>query len=108
MVNINILVGRVCGIVHTERNDLLLVKEISEPKYPQTVACEFYGEKNRKLLEGVADGDLVRVGGSTKSREYQGKWFTTFSAFKLTRLVEQPAPGEPYTGPGHENDVTPF
>jgi hypothetical protein len=107
MVNLNILVGTVTGVVHTERNDLLLVRETSEPKYPQMVACEFYGEKNRAMLEGIENGDLVKVAGSTRSREYQGKWFTTFSAWKLTKM---PVPGAPeaYAGPGHENDVTPF
>lgn len=107
MVNLNILVGTVTGVVHTERNDLLLVRETSEPKYPQMVACEFYGEKNRALLEGIENGDLVKVAGSTRSREYQGKWFTTFSAYKLTKMPPAGAP-EAYTGPGHETDVTPF
>lgn len=96
-------------MVHTERNDLLIVRETTEPKFPVFVACEFYGEKNRALLEGIENGDLVRVAGSTKSRKYQDKWFTSFSAYKVTKVtVPQAEIARNYEGPGHATDVTPF
>lgn len=111
MVNVSILVGRVSGVVHTERNDLLIVDDLTDPKYPTKVACEFYGEKPRALLDGIENGDLVQVSGTTKSRMYQEKWFTSFSAYKLKKLPQvAPAPLPPALdnerfGP---NDITPF
>jgi hypothetical protein len=106
MINVNILLGRVVGVVHSERNDLLIIEETSSPDYPQKVACEFYGDK-RKEIEGVSNGELVRVAGSTRSREYQGKWFTTFSAYKVTKAVV-PYAGAPGATPPARGEDIPF
>lgn len=91
MVNLNIVVGRVLSVVSNEKADLLIVEDNSNPQYPQKIACEFYGDKNRKLLDGIGDGELVRVNGSTRSREHEGRWYTNFSAFGIVKLEGAPA-----------------
>jgi hypothetical protein len=85
-VNFALAVGPVVSVVHTERADQLIVADNSSQQYPTTVACEFYGERVRKMLEGIEPGQLVRVQGVNRSREYNGKWYTTFNALGLTRL----------------------
>lgn len=89
MVNINVIVGRVGAVVPGERADILIVDDKSNPEYPQKVACEFYGDKNKKLLNGVGPGELVRVNGSARSREHNGKWFTTWSAYSIAKLEQR-------------------
>lgn len=67
--------------------DLLIVEDRSREKYPNRIACEFFGDKVRNLLVGIEPGQLVRVVGSIKSNQsQQGKWFTHFSAFSLSPL----------------------
>jgi hypothetical protein len=101
MVNVSIVVGRVEAVIPGEKADLLIVADNSSPQYPQKIACEFYG-KNKGALSGVGNGELVKVMGSSKSREYQGKWYTSFSAFSIARMgngqgpAPTPDPGMPF------------
>lgn len=104
MVNMNVVVGTVAAVVNTERSDYLIVDDNSNPQYPGKVACEFYGPDNKKKLQGIGHGELVRVTGSSRSREHQGKWYTNFSAFSVTRLTV-PTP-TPLREPG--SDEMPF
>ncbi len=87
-VNLAIAVGAIEAVVAGERADYLIVRDDSNPNYPQKVACEFYSANAKKLLEGLEPGMVVRVSGETRSREYNGKWFTTFHAYKLARMGE--------------------
>jgi hypothetical protein len=103
MVNFNLVVGRVTAVVNTERADLLIVEDRSNPTYPQKVACEFYGDRNRKLLEGVGQGELVRVSGSARSREHQGRWYTTWSAYGIAKLEQSDS--DPH---GHDTNADIF
>lgn len=54
-------------------------------RYPDFVACKGFG-KTLELTQSVRVGDKVRVNGATKSREWQGKWFTDFVVESLTVL----------------------
>lgn len=85
-VNISVAVGQVVAVVPGERADQLIIADNSNPTYPVKVACEFYGEKYKALLHGIAPGEVVTVQGNTRSREHNGRWFTTFNALRLTRL----------------------
>jgi hypothetical protein len=86
MIAVGIVVGTVLEQVSTQRAEFLIIEDMSNPKYPNKVACEFFGDKNTKLLDDVNEGDLVRVDGQIKSREWEGKWFTNFSCFALWPL----------------------
>ena len=94
MVNLCLAVGKVIDVVNGPRADLLIVEDASNPPYPVKVACEFYGDKNKALLNGVGNGELVRVTGSARSREHEGRWYTSFSAFGITRITTEGAPKE--------------
>jgi hypothetical protein len=96
MVNLAVVVGHVLSVVPGERADLLIVSDDSNPQYPTKVACEFYG-KNKPLLEGIGRDELVRVSGSSRSREHEGRWYTNFSAFSIQKLqngAARPAAGD--------------
>lgn len=87
MVNLALAVGKVVAVVNGPRADLLIVEDASNPQYPVKIACEFYGDKNRALLNGVGNGELVRVTGSSRSREHEGRWYTSFSAFGIAKIT---------------------
>ncbi len=104
MYDQGVVIGRVIGVqAGGPKSELLIVEDRSRPDYPNRVACEFY-EKQRSQIEGVANGQLVRVVGSIKSREYNGKWYTSFSAFQLTSLAHLDAKsgGLPANGAGSQ------
>ena len=106
MYDQGVVIGRVIGVqAGGPKSELLIVEDRSRPEYPNRVACEFY-ENQRSKLEGVANGQLVRVVGSIKSREYQGKWYTSFSAFQLTSLAHLDAAPRP--DPVADGDELPF
>lgn len=90
MFDEGIVIGKAVAIVPSEgpkMPDLLIVKDSSRPEYPNTIACEFFGEKTRALLAKVGPGEIVRVVGSIRSNQgKQGGWFTHFSAFSVMNL----------------------
>lgn len=68
----------------------------------QEVVFELPGEFNRKLCVGfwgdkaqeagtLKPGEKVSVAINLESREYNGRWYTEARAWKLTRIVAQPA-----------------
>lgn len=68
----------------------------------QEVVFELPGEFNRKLCVGfwgdkaqeagaLKPGEKVSVAINLESREYNGRWYTEARAWKLTRVVAQPA-----------------
>lgn len=50
--------------------------------YPKDVAFELYG-KNIGLADNIAIGSKVRVCFDVKSREWQGRWFSDISAYRV-------------------------
>lgn len=56
--------------------------------YPKDVAFELYG-KNLGLADNIAIGSKVRVCFDIKSREWQGRWFSDISAFKVELVPAQ-------------------
>ena len=90
MFDEGIVIGRVVGRDKAGPNsEYLIVEDRSRPQYPNKVACELYGEKNRALFSKVGLGELARVTGSIRSfkSENNGRWYTTFSVFGVTNLA---------------------
>ena len=90
MYNAGVVIGRVTGVVDDRDAIVVLVEDRSKAKYPVTAACRFFGDKPKAQCQGVGDGDLVKVEGAIKSRQSKdGRWFTEFGAWRLTRLVQE-------------------
>lgn len=87
MHNVAVVIGKVTGVVEDRDALLVLVEDRSNPKYPVVAACRFFGDKPKAQAREVGDGDFVKVEGSVKSRQSKdGRWFTEFSAWRLTKL----------------------
>ena len=108
MHNEAIVIGRVTAVFDDKDARFVVVEDKSNPKYPVSVACRFYG-KPKEQTNDVGNGELVKVTGNCKSREHQGRWYTDFSAWKLTRLAS-PARTQQQSAspPSDDSDNVPF
>jgi hypothetical protein len=92
------VLGRIEAILPPQREgapDVMIVVDNSNPKYPNRVACEFMS-KHASKLDGLAPDDYVKVIGSIRSKEWQGKWYTNFVAYSVMRLeLDEPRPAAP-------------
>lgn len=66
----------------------------TEDQFPKTVCLTLFGDK-LNLIDGYKMGDAVQVDFNLESREFNGRWFHSINAWKIS--------GEPST----ENSYTP-
>jgi single-strand DNA-binding protein len=71
----------------------IFVIEIQNGQYKDDLAFELINNKV-DLVDGVNVGDTVTVGANISSREWNGKWFTQASAWKIDAMspAGTPAP----------------
>jgi hypothetical protein len=71
----------------------IFVIEIQNGQYKDNLAFELINNKV-DLVDGVSVGDTVTVGANISSREWNGKWFTQASAWKIDAMspAGTPAP----------------
>ena len=71
----------------------IFVIEIQNGQYKDDLAFELINNKV-DLVDGVTVGDTVTVGANISSREWNGKWFTQASAWKIDAMspAGKPAP----------------
>lgn len=60
--------------------------------YPKKIALNFYGDKIKEI-DGLNIHDSITVTGNVESREYNGKWYTKVSAWKI--VVNKKADPQP-------------
>lgn len=60
-----------------------IVDEGGESQYPNSMSFQLY-DKRVALLDGYAVGDSVEVSYWAKAKEYNGKFYTTLSPWKIT------------------------
>lgn len=79
----------------------------TQEQYPRKIAFTVFGEDRiRQFESNAALNDMVRVSFDIDSREYNGRWYTDVSAWRLERAdaaaapapVQTPAPGSPAAG----------
>ena len=85
----------------------------TEGEYPRNVCFEVLGrERWERVRQYLREGGLVKVSFDVSSREWQGKWFTSLTAFSVQQAqsVQSPAPHQPQPLPqSQENsDDLPF
>ena len=65
-------------------------------KYDNVIAVEVFGEDNVRKFGGFKVGTLVNCDINIKCREYNGRWYTNLSAWKVwTEKQADEAPDEP-------------
>lgn len=81
----NEIKGRIVSISQELTVGKITKKEcIIETKgeYPKNVCVEFIGDK-QKLLDGKSVGSDILVSINIASREYNGKWYTNVTGYKI-------------------------
>ena len=51
--------------------------------YPKNIAFDLWGQKIN-IIDSISNGDTVEVDFDLNSREYNGKWYTNATAWKVT------------------------
>lgn len=74
---------------------ILVVDTTEEPDHPELTAVEFFGKSAGRLEEAdVSVGDEVSVRCRVSSREWQGKYYTQVSGWKI-EIVNRAAAEKP-------------
>ncbi|MDE6266970.1 MAG: DUF3127 domain-containing protein [Muribaculaceae bacterium] len=63
----------------------------TQDSYPKKVHFDFFGERADQYPLEV--GDVIRLSFDIDSREYNGRWFTSISAWKAEKIDGTSAPG---------------
>lgn len=67
--------------------------------FPKKVCLSAWGDKTAEL-NGVGEGEMIKVSFDVSSREYNGKWYTDLRAWKIEKMGAA-TQGAPHTeGPG--------
>lgn len=79
------------------------VIEFQDGEYPRNAAFTLFGENRINMVKSLQIGSMVRVQFSVNSREYQERWYTDLSCFRVEAHMQnayqpQAAPvyGQPY------------
>ena len=75
-------------------------------EYPKPVCCTMWGENIDKFALQV--GDDVSVSIDIKSREYNERWYTDVTAWRLDKQAASSAPPPPPVSSSHLGDDLPF
>ena len=75
-------------------------------EYPKPVCCTMWGDNIDKFALQV--GDDVSVSIDIKSREYNGRWYTDVTAWKLDKRAAVTAPSSPPARMSDPDDDLPF
>lgn len=75
-------------------------------EYPKPVCCTMWGENIDNFALQV--GDDVSVSIDIKSREYNGRWYTDVTAWRLDKLGAVAAPSSPPARMSDPDDDLPF
>lgn len=62
----------------------IIVEEV-EGNYPQTACFSLFGDKC-DFISAYKISDVITVQYNIKSREYNGKWYTNLSAWKMEKV----------------------
>jgi len=91
MYNRATIIGTVRQVITEDRATYVIVDDKSNPQYPVTVAVRCWSAKTKEAAGGLAQGQLVSVEGTIKSRQGKegGRFFTDFEAL-FVKAIEAP------------------
>lgn len=61
----------------------------TQDRYPKTICVSVVGEERVKELGNYKVGDKLNIHINIASREYNGRWYTEVSAWKIDLVPEQ-------------------
>ena len=64
--------------------------EYQEGKFPTSICMNVWGADKVKDLERFQVGDQVKISFNLSSREYNGRWYTDVSAWRIEPAGSQP------------------
>lgn len=84
------------------------VIEYQDGDYPTNAAFTLFGESRINSIKSIPENSTVRVQYSIRSREYQDRWYTDLSCYRV-EPYNQPMPmqGAPVYGQPYQNAVAP-
>jgi single-strand DNA-binding protein len=79
----------------------------TEETYPQFV--KFQAVQDRcNIVDGVNEGDKIKVYFDLRGREWQGKYFTNLNAWKVEKIADTPAVSSSSSSTSSDSDFPPF
>lgn len=61
-----------------------VLTEITDREYPGSLAVDIWGDKTG-LIDGVAEGDEITAFLNSRSREYNGRYYNSISAWRIEK-----------------------
>lgn len=68
----------------------IFVVEIEPGNFSQEICFELFKDKC-SLINNFAEGETITVAFNLRGREYNGKWYTNLSAWKISASNSEPA-----------------
>jgi len=81
--------GRVTAVLDDKGARFVVIDHDGTP-----LAARFYGRAKLEA-DAIMVGHVVRVSGRLASREYNGRWYTSFEATKCVLTTDKPRPAPP-------------
>ncbi|MFV0521684.1 MAG: DUF3127 domain-containing protein [Mangrovibacterium sp.] len=63
-----------------------VVETTENPQYPKKVCFTLFGDR-MSSLQGIKEGDEVKVSFDVESREYNGRWFHNVNAWRVEQVM---------------------
>ena len=82
------------------------VIEYQDGEYPQNAAFTLFGENKINMAKNIPLGSQVKVNFSIRSREYQERWYTDLSCFRVETVEPNGMYQQPYQQPAYQPGYT--
>jgi hypothetical protein len=88
-----------------------LVIDVPDQNYPYVLAFDIWNDKTKEIATSIPVGTEINVSFDVKSREYQGKYFTSASAWRIYKVqeasgtIKQNAPPQMDTPPSMRSPI---
>lgn len=63
-------------------------------EFSRKICVTFFGERASEVAK-LREGDRVQVSINVESREYNGRWYTNVSAWRISKVEAEPAAAAP-------------
>lgn len=62
------------------------IVEIQEGQYPRRICLTAFGDNKIRLFDGINIGEQIKVNIDINSREFNGRWYTDISPWRVERI----------------------
>lgn len=64
----------------------------TQEQYPKKIAFDLWND-NIDALKAISSGDMVKINFRVESREFNDKWYTNLTAWKIAKITEEVVTG---------------